>query len=75
MHTRVIRIVKVRSALAVLALVVLCASAAQGQDASGMPDAPPDLSKLSLEQLADLKIDRCTGRPPICRRSPKRHRR
>ena len=60
-HTRVERIVEVPTALAVVALVVLCASTAWGQDATGTPDAPPDLSKLSLEQLVDLKIDSVYG--------------
>ena len=57
MHTRVSRVVEVRNALAVLALVVLCGSTARGQTVTGTPDTPPDLSKLSLEQLVDLKID------------------
>jgi len=50
-----------RNALAALALAVLFGSTAQGQTATGTPDTPPDLSKLSLEQLVDLKIDSVYG--------------
>ena len=61
MHTGVGSIVEMRNALAALALVVLCGSPALGQTATGTPDTPPDLSKLSLEQLVDLKIDSVYG--------------
>ena len=44
MHTRASLIVQSGKALTALALVVVCASTAHGQDPSGTPDTPPDLS-------------------------------
>src|SRR4029077_13712763 len=53
--------VEMRNTVAALAIVVLCGSTARGQTATSTPDTPPDLSTLSLEQLADLKIDQVYG--------------
>ena len=55
-------VVQVRNALAVLALVVLLLRPHTARSRTRhRTDTPPDLSKLSLEQLVDLKIDQVYG--------------